>query len=152
LQSFQTGGFNSDYGEAITTDHNGSVILGGIFTEKAQFGNFLIQNPNYPYGDFNLFIAKLNNNIVNINSIKKNDELYLFPNPVINKLFGKINFINKQINVIIVNCTGEILIDKNIYTDNIGSFEINLADLSRGIYIVKINNNKTAEYKRIIKI
>jgi len=138
IQSIQAGGNNNDDGLTLAIDNNNSVLLGAVFSSgKFEFGKYTIENQN---SITNLFIAKLDNNLVPISSVIDNNELLIFPNPVLNILKGKTAFLNVNINIKITNSIGELLIEKSIIADNAGFFEINLSTLNKGLYIITIDN------------
>jgi hypothetical protein len=75
------------------------------------------------------------------------------PNPVQNKL--RINLSNSpltSLNIGITNSIGERIISKDVNTFSNNSFDLNVENLSAGIYFMQLNFDNKREVHKIIKI
>ena len=108
IQSIQFGGENNDYGHSLAISSDRTIILGGNFSSKnIKIGNLLIENSN---SGFNLFLTKLDNELVSAHSISDNTILY--PNPVIDK--ATISYMllnNSNVDISIFDILGNKVLD-----------------------------------------
>ncbi len=104
--------------------------------------------------DNNIFETDENNNeytktfdivaSANTNNLDKN-KIEVFPNPVSDKLFLKTKYNLKNSKVEIYNTAGQI-----VKYGNLNSKQINVNNLEKGIYILKISNNNYNFYNKFI--
>ena len=78
-------------------------------------------------------------NSVSVNEYKSNDFL-IYPNPSSGNIF--LNFFNNEnnsINIKVFNLSGQLIENRFFSGESNTTYEIDL-DLSKGIYIIKVNN------------
>ena len=84
----------------------------------------------------------------NINNNNFENNISIYPNPtsnIVNIAFSKKY---KNINITLYNSIGEVLINKQYYNTNLE--QINLSNLSKGIYFIRIENNTINIFEKII--
>lgn len=84
------------------------------------------------------------NNGTNIAEIDFLKEVKIYPNPVCDKL--KIENLDEPANVSIYNTTGQMVYN---VSSAMGNIEIDMSNISAGIYIVKMQNDKNIHTKKI---
>ena len=75
------------------------------------------------------------------------------PNPINDVAnISYVNNINQEMELVIINSLGEIVINKTItsYSGN-NNIDIDMSEFESGIYIVTLKNNKEALFSKIIK-
>ncbi|MFC2111140.1 T9SS type A sorting domain-containing protein [Bacteroidota bacterium] len=93
-----------------------------------------------------MIIENIAVNIEDFN-ITQTDEVRIFPNPT--KNFLNINLKNNSFaNIEILNTKGQ-LIKSFLFSNSTERIDVN--DLSTGVYFVKLTNDKTVEFRKIIK-
>jgi len=117
----------------IKTDINGDLLVLGDFSNVAVFGNTTFAAP----GNSDVFLLKLSEDL----SIKNNktENLNVYPNPT--KDFITLNFSNHnnaKLSVEVFNMLGQKL---KVFENISISENLNLSELSSGIYLLKINYN-----------
>lgn len=83
-------------------------------------------------------IARYNGNSLSVNEFEKNNAISIYPNPAKNNL--KVSLLNKNLlnnGYQIIDINGRIISEGSIKND---VSEINISDLSKGIYFLKIKN------------
>ena len=85
-------------------------------------------------------------NPVGINNLNSNMQFRFFPNPVNNKLFFE-GIENENTEISVLTIDGKILKQMN----EKGINQIDLSDLQKGTYLLKIINSKIVYFKKIIK-
>lgn len=82
--------------------------------------------------------------------LMNNDDLVLFPNPVENTLNVSFNVnIAGEVKITLYNALGQQI---KTYDDNLNSnLELDMVDLTTGIYFLKIENSSSSVTKRFIK-
>ncbi|MEN6355349.1 MAG: T9SS type A sorting domain-containing protein [Bacteroidales bacterium] len=83
-------------------------------------------------------ISNINNNL---------SKLIVYPNPVTDELIIEIAGNNKEVYFEIINTFGQIIFKGNIFVKTI----VQTRNFSPGIYLIKLGNGKTVEFKKIIK-
>lgn len=129
-----TGGSKNLYGsDDIELGNDGKIYLGDF-----QAGIIIIE----PYDTTLTGVAEHND-------FNKNNHIQLYPNPASDKLTIKCNdFSNGSYDLCISDITGQMLIQKKV---NVSVVDINIHDLSNGIYIVTLKNSQGIEVKKFIK-
>jgi len=117
----------------IETDINGDLLVLGLFDSVAVFGNTTLAS----FGDSDVFLLKLSEDL----SIKNNktENWSVYPNPT--KDFITLNFPNHnstKLSVDVFNMLGQKL---KVFENLSNSENIDLSELSSGIYLLKINYN-----------
>lgn len=83
-----------------------------------------------------------------INSVKNNDNIYIYPNPAENTLKIK-GSTNSPSNIRIFNLNGRILLEKENYDL---TRSLNIKDLTKGFYVLEIRNKEFQKSFKFIKI
>ncbi len=91
-------------------------------------------------------------NTININNvgmvfIENNKTFKVYPNPVSNELIIEINGNTEKTNFEILNAIGQIVFKGNLIERTI----VNISTFSNGLYMIKFENGKTFEFKKIVK-
>jgi beta-glucosidase len=96
--------------------------------------------------------AVLEENITNIENVvsSSNDMVVLYPNPSTGIVNIKFNGTDQQWNVQVFDISGKMVIESNIISSNSIS-TINLENISKGIYTIRLSNNSTSLFKKIVK-
>lgn len=145
------------------------AINGSILHSDAPFGNqwydqngIIIGATNQDYtpttdGDYyvivsiNGFSSEPSNSIhvsnAGIELIEGNKKYYIFPNPFSGELFIETVENNENLNFEIYNVIGEVIFKSNF----VKRITVNTNNFASGVYLIKINNGKTFDLKKIIK-
>jgi hypothetical protein len=135
LWAKQAGGVDNDYGNSISLDVYGYIFITGTYTSPQMvFGTDTINNS----GGYQMFLAKMGNNLIGLNDKILNTEIGIYPNPS-NGIFN----CNQSIKTIeVYNMMGKL-----IFSDS-NTNQINLQTYPNGLYLAKING---VNYYKIIK-
>lgn len=135
LWAKQAGGVDNDYGNSISLDVYGNIFITGTYTSPQMvFGTDTINNS----GGYQMFLAKMGNNLIGLNDKILNTEIGIYPNPS-NGIFN----CNQSIKTIeVYNMMGKL-----IFSDS-NTNQINLQTYPNGLYLAKING---VNYCKIIK-
>lgn len=101
---------------------------------------FLLKNAEYE--PWNVAFSATISNTLNVSEYENRFEVY--PNPVNNTLFISTNEIIKEINIFNV-------VGINVYSCNENNNFVNMSDLGKGVYFVKIKTDKAEIVKRVVK-
>lgn len=85
--------------------------------------------------------------ITGIEQTEFNNPIKIYPNPVSNELTIEINGNNDKLNFEILNSTGQVVFKGNMTKETI----IQTTNFAPGTYLIKLDNGKTIEFKKIIK-
>ncbi|HAH25992.1 MAG TPA: hypothetical protein DCL77_19900 [Prolixibacteraceae bacterium] len=88
-----------------------------------------------------LFTETDYNNIISGVSTVKGNAINVYPNPVVNELNISLNAVNSKISI--YNSLGQKLIEK-VSTGSLA--KVNVANLSKGVYFVKVNNGASLKF------
>jgi hypothetical protein len=134
LWAERAGGNGTDVGIGIGTDVGGSGYVAGWYLgDSALFGSSVLTNTAAGYAD--MFLAKFDFTTGIEKAIDKNN-ISAFPNPstgLINISFGRMI---SHGDITVLNLTGQIIFRENIFNES--GKEINLENISSGIYFVKV--------------
>ncbi|MBV9960882.1 MAG: T9SS type A sorting domain-containing protein [Parafilimonas sp.] len=121
-------------------------------------------NSNYTYQDqtplkgtnyYRLQTASISGAVAYSNVIAVSDEnvlnVFLSPNPATNNLQIQGLPSNQNINVTVVDVTGNIAISQQLKANSLPNYNLNIAALKTGNYLLKIEVNNNVVYKRICK-
>lgn len=136
------GGLNStESGYGISMDHNGNSYTTGYFSGTATFGNTTLTSS----GDWDVFIAKLEKDFL---SVTEDSEtiLKIYPNPVNNRIFIENGTLITKVTLRDLN--GRRIISK---TPNSTETELDITQLSQGVYILEIKSGNNTSMEKIVK-
>jgi hypothetical protein len=128
-------------GDLVTlTGEEGTVEIqafqqgNAVFLEAVTVNSFqVVENPN-----------------TNVNDLWNNKQVRIYPNPVKDKLYVKnLQSEQKAVGLTISDITGNIITIDFANDLNNGEMEINVSQLSEGIYILKWDNGHTFRFVKI---
>jgi hypothetical protein len=137
------GSTENDLGQSVTTDTYGNIYVAG-FGGPMTFGTNTITNE----GSWDIFIAKLDANIVDIENNTFMQGISINPNPSNGICTIKSKDLKLQ-NYSIFNVLGECVFSQNV--NNTNQINIDLSAQAKGIYFVEITDeNKNVINQKII--
>jgi hypothetical protein len=143
------GGNGLDVGIALTLDQASNIYLVGWYEQSADFDPTVGISTLTSAGNTDVFIVKLNQSLTTLNENKLTTALSIFPNPASNVLNINSDVIfNDLLKIEIYNSLGQLILKDQITSQKLS---INIADLSAGIYILNVMNNKETFSKKIVK-
>jgi stress response protein SCP2 len=86
-------------------------------------------------------------NITGFEFIEANSNIKVYPNPVSNELIIEIDGNNEKVNFDILNAVGQVLFKGNL----VKKTTVQTSNFVPGVYLIKLENGKTFEFKKIIK-
>ena len=120
--------------------------------ENNQIGDFITSKADI-YFDFNeavsteLLETEIVDNNVSIDIKNKVSNIHIFPNPA--KEIVTIDFENQQSGIIqIYSLSGQLMVEQIFKNSN--KENINIKTFNRGVYLVKVQDSKTSELKKLI--
>jgi len=142
------GTLDNDFGgyNGITTSfYNG---YNEAFSIGLQSNNkIIVAGTTYDGINNNFALTRLNNNVLSVADISENQtNLVIHPNPVKNLLNIKLNREISIIDYTIYNLVGQVIYKKSETTP-----QINIENLTKGIYIIQINTSEGIFSKKFIK-
>jgi len=120
--------FNQFYIPTQDGDYYTVISLNGCSSDASNIINFVIIGIDTIY----------NNNINNIN---------VYPNPVTNELIIEIEGNTETVNFEIYNAIGQVVFKGSLLTKTV----VNTNSFATGVYLIKLANGKTLEFKKIVK-
>jgi hypothetical protein len=89
---------------------------------------------------------------VDIEEIDNSLNFEVFPNPSTDKVFIKVNFdLADDAKITLTDLNGKIILDQDLNGENgKRTFEINKTNVSKGIYILSLENNDKTSNKKIV--
>lgn len=113
-----------------------AIVIMIFFSQETLFGQVAVNNstqkiPSYQKSDSKVFA----------------NNLEIYPNPASHKILIS-NTSKDQVEITIFNIVGHPLVTKQ---SGIKDVEINIEDLSDGVYIVSINNGRDVVTQRLVK-
>ncbi|MDD5569895.1 MAG: T9SS type A sorting domain-containing protein [Bacteroidales bacterium] len=125
---------NSGYASSIAVQSDGKIIVAGF--------------SGYPDNSFE--VVRYNGTNAGISEISNNNCISVFPNPASDKIFVDIKKINisENLEISIYSIDGRLLLQQKAKKPN---NEIDIHHFSKGIYFLKLNNEKYSEVKSFVK-
>ena len=77
----------------------------------------------------------------------RTDDLVIYPNPVSNELVIELKGNKEKVNFEIINSIGQVVYKGNLTEKTV----VQTTNFAQGVYIIKLDNNKTFEFRKIIK-
>lgn len=163
-------------GSPLFTYNNGSSRIIGTLTGGATYCDALTAHDEYGKVSFHwksngstpakklaTYLDPLNSGILVLNGsanpcsgagiieLETNNEIIIFPNPTSDKLnLDLTNLVNQKVTIEIIDMTGKTINISSHSTDSI--INIELGELTKGVYQIKINSKDSIIIKRILKI
>lgn len=135
--SYRFGPVSDDYSSAFYIHEDGKILLAGYTTNN---GNYGVQNTP------GLGIIRLTNLPLNTMDFDENSLFEIVPNPVKNK----ISIINPN-NVKVDNFEIFDISGRPVHFTNNANDEINIENIQKGVYFLKINSEGKIVFKKFIK-
>ncbi len=123
---FINGATNQDYTVSVNGDYQVIVTLVGCSSEASNTINVILND-----------IEVVDNDCI----------IKVYPNPVSNELVIEIEGNNKKVNFDILNVIGQVVFKGNL----VEKTTVQTSNFKPGLYIFKLKNCKTFEFKKIIK-
>jgi stress response protein SCP2 len=123
---FINGATNQDYTVSVNGDYYVIVTLLGCSSDASNI---------------------LNVTVTGIGLSENNKTIKVYPNPVSNELIIEIEWNIGNINFDIINTIGQVILKGNLVERAI----VQTSNFAPGVYIIKLENGKTFEFKKIIK-
>ena len=87
-----------------------------------------------------------------IKANKNNSGIYIYPNPAKNRLVIVSDLIeNNGLDIQIINSEGKLVLQKSAGNKNDGHIELNIENLSLGLYVLKYSINGTSGCIKFVK-
>jgi hypothetical protein len=80
----------------------------------------------------------------------ENNNFVIYPNPSSDIFNIKIGDIQLQ-NIEVIDISGKILFSKNDFDNSGGEIQIDLSNVAKGVYFLKLSANKKSVVKKIVK-
>ncbi len=136
------GGSTYDQGYGVSIDNNGSLILAGTYVSNpANFGGMTIPNTN---GNDDMFITKVAL-LTSNNEIMPEINISVFPNPANDNLTIRSS---EKANVDIYTLQGQLVKSTQSKEEET---TINLTNLSKGVYLIKVITEKGIMVNKLVK-
>ena len=131
--TFNPGMGASSYVWTTAIQSDGKIIIGGNFTSYNGIGR-------------NRVARILNSNPLGITTLQS-ASISIYPNPVSDELHIEIEGNNEQVNMEILNSIGQV-----VYKGNLAkAITVQTSDFVRGVYLIKLGNDKMFDVKKMIK-
>jgi hypothetical protein len=130
---------------SIAVDHDDNIIISGRYDGPPfSFGNIILAST----ASTDAFVAKISETTGIDEQITKDKNISLFPNPSSNFITIKTPAYGGYGEFIIINIKGQQVIKQEFNNTNTA---INISDLARGIYFIKVINKNGIAVKKFVK-
>ena len=129
------GGSSNDFGNAIQQTTNGGYIIVG-----RSISNNIDVSGNH--GDYDFWVVKLESETLGIDSNFKDGAISVYPNPAKSKIYIQTEL--NVINLTLYDAEGKLIIAQK------STNTINVEQLNKGLYLLKIETDKGSSSKKII--
>ena len=145
LWAKSAGGSSDEYCFSIAADaSNNTYIAGSFYSPTVLFGTSTLTNADNTTNTEDIFVAKLSGT-VGINEYNNSTNISLFPNPASDNIIVKAP---KNAVIEILNIEGQTVLQQISQQEKTN---INISNLAKGIYILKLNSNNKIEVARFVK-
>jgi hypothetical protein len=136
------------WGNAIKVDGAGNIYTSGWFSNTGDFdpGTGIYNLTSFGWRD--IFVHKMGQSSTGIIENNSIDELKIFPNPTMSSFIISFQSRIMKGNIEISNILGETLFAENIFNES--KKEINLKNITDGIYFVKLFDGEKYYCKKVI--
>ncbi len=129
------GGSSNDFGNAIQQTTNGGYIIVG-----RSISNNIDVSGNH--GNYDFWVVKLESETLGIDSNFKDGAISVYPNPAKSKIYIQTEL--NVINLTLYDAVGKLIIAQK------STNTINVEQLNKGLYLLKIETDKGSSSKKII--
>jgi hypothetical protein len=139
-----------DRAGSLIPDNNGNLYVTGQFTsDSIKIGSTSLINSETTddYNNVDIFVAKLNMNLIGMNENANTYNFIVFPNPSA----GLVNIINQgseKTKCRLYNTLGKIVLEESELLKSPSL--INLETLQKGIYFIELSAGKNRQVKKIV--
>jgi len=143
------GGNGLDVGVALTLDQASNIYLYGWYEQSADFDPTAGVTTLTAAGNTDVYIVKLNQSLTAINENTFAEAISVFPNPANDVLNINSEVVsNGFLKIELYNSLGQLVLQQEMDAQKPA---INLKDLSAGIYVLNVMNEKETFSKKIVK-
>lgn len=146
IWAVSSGGTQDDYGYCVKTDNTGNVYYGGYFQSTVDINPLAGVTTYTSGGVFDAFLVKLQGGSVLVSELVNDNPFVVYPNPTTGTL--QIQSKEEIINVEVYNVIGQLVFGSSINTN---TAQLDLQNLSAGIYNLRIITSEGSIIKKIIK-
>lgn len=132
----------------LTLDDNSTSTQRLFINENPQTFTFDLPRIKSIQVDPKNWILKGTTSITSSDLINDDFNLIIGPNPFNNKIQFSIPEDFQNVNVAIIDVTGKVL-SKSVYNES--QFEVDGSKLPKGVYIIKVSNNKKTSTRKMVK-
>jgi hypothetical protein len=137
------GGSDNEYGMGICSSPSGDIYVTGYYgSYSLNFGSTTVTNN----GSYDIFLAKLSP-LVGINELFSNNGMFIYPNPATSTL--NIQSTNPLSTITIYSTDGRIV--KSLVIGHSSLVNIDVKDLSAGVYFLDCEGEKGREMVKVVK-
>ena len=139
---------SQSYGEHISSDSSGIIYLSGFYRGNFSLGQITVSDTG---AQGNRYVAKINDLLLGFESVSlQENEIRIFPNPVSNKLLVHFPDVFPEATIEIFSIYGQRIL-ASIISHGRNKIEVEVKNLSSGIYFLKAKTGEKIFIKRIIK-
>ena len=156
-------GVNAKPSKPIITQ-NGPILHSDAINGNQWYNQYglinIASNQDYTVsvtGDYYVIVTLLGcssdaSNIINVMTTaievtENNKSIKIYPNPVSNELIIEIEGNNRKVNFEILNLIGQVVFKGNLTEKTV----VQTSSFAPGVYVIKLENGKTFEFKKIVK-
>lgn len=137
--------FMDDFVKDLLIDSNNDIVFTGFFHFDAYFGDDTLISE----GSSDNYIAKLSNPLASISEKDISENVNIYPNPSSGIFTIEINTKGKEETEIeVYSVTGQLI---KTQIENSDKFQIDISEMNKGMYLLKVQNKNSITSKRIIK-
>jgi type IX secretion system substrate protein len=128
----------------IQSVNSGSIISGNAVVGVGEI--FVVpQNQDQSSSGIIGILAQVNQQQLEVPSLELSEKIRVYPNPAVSKIFFETTESLADQSVSVFNEAGQLIIQKKISADN----AVDLTELSQGLYLIQLSNEKTKTFKII---
>ncbi len=136
--------FTTKAQSVIQVVNSGSII---VSSSSVSVGEIIIvpENQNQSGSGIIGILAQVNQQTLEVPQLDLSDNVTVYPNPTVAKIFFDTNENLANENVFIYNSVGQLVLEKKITAEN----SVDLSNLSSGIYMIQFSNKNIKTFKII---
>lgn len=126
----------------IQTVNSGSVIAS---KSSVSIGEIVVNAQNQSNSGLIGILAQINAQTLEVSQYELADNMIVYPNPTVSKVFFQTDRNLKNKSVSVYNNTGQLVVEKQINSDN----SLDLNELASGIYLIQFSDKNIKSFKII---